>query len=287
LRVIYNMSVFRVDSSDKQIFINNTRLMGIQSCSYDTQKEFDDIRPIGQLDVTDRILKSNQTTNLALDFMLNDGGQSDPFFDFQTSGVLSIESFNFKVRDLVGETFLSGAYMTSYSIRGAVGELVKGNVGYQCDVFDFNSTGNLSYDDQSNDSFNAYQPQDISVLTNFNEGVSGLCIQGFDLSLSLDREPKNRMGLRTPQTRYPSIPSQGDLKFSIIKNKVTGVDLSSLVLEKGSVTIKLNTDQSNEKEIAINNCSLISVSESHNLDENATLDFSYTFSIENSGITFT
>jgi hypothetical protein len=280
------MSIFRIDSSDKQVFINNTRLMGVQSCNIEQSKEFEEIRSIGNIGINDRVLTSNQTTTLSVDFMLCDSNQNDPFFDFQSSGIVSVESFDFNIKDLVGETVLSGAYMTSYNIQGAVGELVKGSVKYECDVLDFNSTGNLTYSDQSNDSYNAYQPQDISISTDFSEGVStsGLCIQNFSIDFNIGRSAVNRMGTRTPRMRYPTLPVNGDLSFSVIKNKITGIDLSSLVIDKGLLSIKLNDSQANERQYNISNCSLLSISEGHSLDENATLDFNYTFSINNNNV---
>ena len=280
------MPVFRIDSSDKQVFINNTRLMGVQACNIETDKDFETIRSIGDINVTDRILKSNQTTNLSIDFMLCDTNQNDPFFDFQTSGILSVEDFNYNIKDSVQETVITGAYMTSYSIEGAVGELVKGSVAYECDGFDFNNTGILSGDYQSSDSYSVYQPQDISISTDFDEGVStsGLCIQNFSLNFDISRNAINRMGSLTPKMRYPELPAEGDLSFSVIKNKVTGIDLSSLVLDKGLLSITLNESQSNQRQYNINDCSLISISEGHSLDDNATLDFKYVFSVNKSDV---
>ncbi len=281
------MSIFRVHSSDKQVFVNNTRLLGVQNCDIETSKAFEEIRPIGNIKITDRVLTSNQTTNLSIDFMLNDSLQNDPFFDFQTSGILSVETFDFNVKDLIGESVISGAYLSSYSVRGAVNELVQGSVSYECDIIDFNTTGYLTYLDQSSDTFNVYQPQDISIISNFDEGVStsGLCIQNFDLSFSIDRTAKNRLGTRTPRLRYPNLPIKGGLKFSVIKNRITGIDLSPLIMGSGDLSIKLNANMLNEREYLIKNCSLVSISETHGLDDNAIFDFEYVFSIDNTGLT--
>jgi hypothetical protein len=92
------------------------------------------------------------------------------------------------------------------------------------------------------------------------------------------------MGSLTPKMRYPELPAEGDLSFSVIKNKVTGIDLSSLVLDKGLLSITLNESQSNQRQYNINDCSLISISEGHSLDDNATLDFKYVFSVNKSDV---
>ena len=285
------MPIFRIDSSDKQVFINDTRLMGVQACNVNSPKQTESIQPAGRIGFEDRIQISNQTTDLTIDFMLCDSNTNDPFFDFQSSGILSTETFDFDIKDLSGETNISGSYMTSYSIRGAVRELVEGSVVYECDIIGFNETGNLTVDDQSSDSYGVYQPSDITVSSSgFNrEGIStsGICIQNFDLSFSIPRRSKNRLGVRTPRVRYPELPANGQLVFSAIKNKITGIDLSPLVLDQGQISIKLNTEQPSEREYLINNCSLISVAENHVLDEDATLDFTYVFSIINDDITVT
>jgi hypothetical protein len=41
----------------------------------------------------------------------------------------------------------------------------------------------------------------------------------------------------------PRYPSQGNLNFNIIKNEVTGMDISSLVCESGVITIDLKDDE--------------------------------------------
>lgn len=263
--------------------------MGVQSCNIETQKSFQEIRSIGKIGVEDRILESNQTSNLSIDFVLNDVGTNDPFFDFKTgSNVLSTENFNFDIKDLVGQSVITGAYMTNYSIQGSVGELTKGSIKYECDFISLNETGKISYSDQSNDDFGVYRPKDIQISSTFDEGIStsGLCIQDFNLSFSIAREAKNRIGTRTPITRFPKLPSNGEFACSVIKNKVTGIDLSSLVLDKGTLSIKLNNGQDNQKEYRIQNCSLVSLSENHDLDGNATLDFNYVFSLDRTGVSF-
>ncbi len=275
------MSIYRIDSSDKQVFINGSRLKGVQTCSVETPREFQELRQVGNLGVTDRILNSKQTSVLNLDFILCDSGQNDPFFDFETSGVLSVEKFDFSIKDLVGENILSGAYLNSYTLNAEIGALAKGSVTYDCDIYAFNNTGVLTMNDQSSDFFGVYQPRHMSVSSSFGDGLnsSGFCIQKFEISLQISRNAKSVLGNRYAFTRYPQLPVNGTASFSIIKNSITGIDFSQLVLDKGTLTFKLNDGFANEKQYIITDCSLEKIQESHDLDQNAMLDFSYVFSL--------
>ena len=283
------MPVPRVNSADTQIFINNNRLAGVQSFSLSNNKEVLDLQPLGKFDISDKIQTPNQKVDFTLDFLLvNDKSyiRSDPFFCFQTSGIISVENFNFKVRDLVGENSISGAYLTSYSIKGAVGDFVRGAVAYEANSVAFSETPQLTYSCQTSDVLSTFNPNKIKIYSNFNEGINSdsFNIQSFDLNIPIQRKPISRLGISTPLYRYPNLPTNGDLNFSIIKNQITGADLSKLVLDKGNITIDLN-DEYNETLVSysISGCSLLSISEKNDLDNNATLDFAYNFALTNNG----
>jgi len=281
-------TVPRVHSSDTQVFLNNTRLTGIQSVEFDTEKQITELTKLGQFGTQDRILTSNQTTNLKLDFILACDVANDPFFGFQNSGILSVEKFNFKVIDTVGQNLISGAYLSNYSLNFGVGELVKGSVSYEADTIVFNNSSFLTQNDQSDDSFEVFKPSDVNVSTDFAEGINSnsFCIQNASISFDISRTPVTRIGERIPRYRYPDTNGNGSVSFSIIKNSLTGIDLSSLVLDKGALTFDLTNDTCNVV-IDVNNASLVSVSESNDLDGNATIDFNYTFSLVNSSVTQT
>jgi len=88
------------------------------------------------------------------------------------------------------------------------------------------------------------------------------------------------MGTRTPRFRYPIMPAQGSLNFDVVKNKVTGVDISSLICESGVITIDLkNTDDESVIDFVTSGCCLESVDESTSLDDNTVVSFSYYFPI--------
>lgn len=281
---------FRIHSSDKQVFINGTRLLGVQSCNISAQREIDEIVRLGNIKTTDRFSKAKPTAELSLDFIFCNSGQNDPFFDFKTGDVLSVENFDFNVIDLAGQTQLTSCYLNSYSLKASVGEIARGSVAYECDQIDFQvgAPYALNYEDQSSDDFKVYTPNNITVVPQGfeSEGIatSGVCIQDFDLSWSLTRIPIAPMGAETPSFRYIELPVNGSIEFNVIKHHMTGINLSGFLLETGSLTLRMESDQNEYRSFQINNCSLIGINEDHSLDDNAMLTFNYDFSVDNESI---
>ena len=304
------MSVYRVHSSDSQVFVSGNgrtepqRLAMIQSLNVSSSKDFTDLMELGEHHVVNRILNSNQTTSIDMDMVLSTGISGiDPFYTFQEqeSGFLSTGSYDFRLSDNVGESVVSGAYLTNYELRGAVGGVVEGSIGYEADSITFSSDRALTQSDASSDGgaylSGIFQPASIKVTasgqdffsnpTRMNEGVEtkigdtrGVYIQNFSVSVGISRTSVSRLGSRTPRFRYPDLPANGTVNFSVIKNQATGLDLSSLVLETGNIKIDLRDEEEQTiMSFPTSGCSLISISESKGLDENAKLDFSYTFSV--------
>tara|TARA_R110001592_G_scaffold346908_1_gene639780 strand:+ start:882 stop:1751 length:870 start_codon:yes stop_codon:yes gene_type:complete len=283
----------RVNSSDTQVFnytdSTESRLVGIQECSFNSQKQFTELSELGKFGTQNRILNSNQTTELKLDFILNEEKTNDPFFAFTDSGFLSTGSLNFKIRDLAGENKISGAYLQNYSLNLEVGEIPEGSISFQADSISYNDTNNLEYNEQTSDSDIAFlNPNNITVSTNFDEGINttSYCVSSVSIDVSLDRAPVTRIGSKVPKYRYPDPNVNGEISVSILKNQVTGVDLSSLVLEKGNLTIKFNPNETSEKTYQVQNCSLISVSEDASLDDDTKMNFNYSFNLKDNNNIF-
>tara|TARA_B100000963_G_scaffold67137_2_gene55245 strand:+ start:26243 stop:27094 length:852 start_codon:yes stop_codon:yes gene_type:complete len=278
----------RVHSSDIQLFVNDQRIPAISSANISTNKSLVDIPRLGAAHIVDRVLTSNQSTTLSYDLIVSTGATGiDPTYSYQNqdSGFLSTGFFEFKIKDNVGVTTIPKASLTSYEINGSVGDLVRGSTTYEGDAASFTDAGALTQDDQSTDDFDGFfRPEDIEITTSTNgkEGISSssLNIQSFSISTSIEREPVTRMGTRTPRFRYPIMPAQGSLNFDVVKNKVTGVDISSLICESGVITIDLkNTDDESVIDFVTSGCCLESVDESTSLDDNTVVSFSYYFPI--------
>ncbi len=299
------MAVTRVHSSDSQLFVNDIfgvethRLPLLQSLTISTSKDVTDLQSLGEYYITDRILNSNQTTSVELTHLVSTGvsgfypSATDgyPFYALQDQArrLLSTESYKFMAKDNAGETLITGAYPVSYDLQGAVGEVVSATTNYDADTVTFNTDALTSDDDfphETLDTLPIFEPSKIAITTPAGletEAMSSasLNIQTFTLSASVGREPKTRVGSRIPAFRYPVLPANGSLSFSVVKNQVTGINMSNLVLEKGTIKIDLQDEAGvSRMDFVTSGCSLESVSESLSIDGNATMDFSYTFPIQ-------
>lgn len=276
----------RIHSSDIQLFVDDQRIPSVTSLSISSPKSVVDIQRLGASHSVDRILTSNQSTTLTYDVNLTTGATGiDPIYSYQhmKSGFLSTGFFEFKAKDSVGVTTISGASLTSYSINGSVGDIVKGSSSYEGDGAIFTDAGALT--SESNDIFDGFfRPEDIEISTSSNgdEGINStsLNIQDFSISVSVEKSPVTRLGTRIPQYRYPQMPAQGTLSFNVLKTDVTGINISSLVCESGVITIDLKgRDNETILDFTTSGCCLESVEESTSLDDNTSVGFSYYFPI--------
>lgn len=285
-------SVTRVHSSDTQIFIDDVAIAGIQSKNLEINREYQDLRHLGSTSNKDKILTSNQTVGINLDYLVIHNG-FDPFNT--TSGLLNIDKQEIKIVDTTHEFIASGVYLESCSLDISVGETPRGTASYLADEIGYDETTFLTQLDQTQDqSASIFRPQEIIVskspdfedgVEGCDNGVCGFCIQSASINVSLNREAVNKVGETIPRMRYPSLPINGEISFEAIKTNMKEVDLSSLILKKGDLTFDLKRKARNfSLQYKISDCSLTSVTEGLDLDGNATISFSYEFPLNNTGL---
>jgi len=268
----------RVHSSNSRVYVNDVPMTGISDYNISLGLKSEPVRELGNYQISDRIKLSKQTPEITLSWILGEGS-SDPFFDFSSSGIISVEKFTIRAKDIVGQQILSGAYLNSYAIKGGVGELVTAAVKYEADDLSFVNTGGLSILDQTSHSYQAFSPQRIVVSSSFENGdMTVLPLQSFSIDIPVPRTQFAKISDMIPSYRIPVLPIDANVSFTAVKNQITGIDLSRILLEKGTFEFELNSC-SNKKVYAIEDCSLVSLGESLDLDGNATLDFSYSASI--------
>jgi hypothetical protein len=289
------MPVTRVHSSDTQVFIEDIRISGVQSVSFDTSKQVDEIRNLGHQEVTDRILTANQTTNFSMDYHVVEGENAfDPFFSFTGAAgfndLISVDKYNIKIKDNAGENEIEGAYLSSYSLNLSVGEIPSVSISYEADSISYDPDNAIT--SSLSDSYNVYKPSEISVSTTKTDPpytpelkAENFAIQNASLSFSIPRTTTTRIGKRVPERRYPTFPINGEISFSVIKNQVTGLDMSSLILSKDKIDLTLDKNSGNTILFSIDDCSLISAAESTDLDGNSSIDFNYSFALTNNSLT--
>jgi hypothetical protein len=282
------MSVERVTYADSRVYINNVLLTGISSCDINTTREFEPLTPYYSLSVGDRILKSDQKPQVTVSWILGEDS-SDPFFDFQTEGILSVENFNIKKKDILGTIEVKSGFLTSYSLEGSVGSLITASAEYQGNNFDLDSSDKLQLGQQTQDYYKTFIPSKIELSASFTEGqIFSFPIQSFQLTVPIERKTIKVLGDLYGEYRYPILPANASISFSAIKNNITGLDFSKIVLEKGNFQITMKTcDENQTKTYALDNCSLIGISESLSIDEKALINFEYTSSITNNSFYIT
>jgi hypothetical protein len=277
------MPVDRVHSSNSRIYVNETLLTGISNYDLSYNLKNESLKSLNHYETTDKILLSKQSPEINLSWTLGEQS-SDPFFDFQSSGIISVESFNIKLRDTVGERIVSGCSLTDYSLKAGVGELISAAAKFEGNSLYF-STGNaLSINDQTSDYYQSYIPQKILLSSSFANGnIINLPVQSFNIQIPISRQSQSKLGNFNTEYKIPVLPIEASVSFSAIKNILSGIDLSDIILEKGSFNFTLQTcSESNNKNYSIGDCSLVSISESLDLEGNALVNFSYTSSITNS-----
>ena len=290
--IIIMPSATRVHSSDTQVFIDDVIITGLQTKNVEINREYQDLNSLGSTHNKDKILTSNQTVSINLDYLVVDYG-FDPFDT--DAGLLNIDKQEIKIVDTTHEFIATGVYLQSCSLDISVGETPRGTASYEADGIAYDDQVFLTQLDQTqHQNVNLFRPQEITVSKSagFEDGVEGcgggicsFCIQSASISVSLNREPVNRAGEMAPRMRYPSLPINGEISFEAVKTKMKDVDISSLVLEKGSLIFDLKRSAKNYSlQYSIKDCSLTSVSEGLDIDGNATMSFSYQFPLNNTGL---
>jgi len=275
------MSVERVSYGDSRVYINNVLLKGVSSCEFNTTREVENLRSINHYETTDRLLKSDQKPEASISWILGEES-SDPFFDFQNSGILSVESFNIKKKDVVGVEEVISGFLTSYSVNAAVGDLITADVQYEGVDFSFTESGKLTLGEQTNHSYKSFLPSKIQLSATFQEGdIFSFPVQSFQINVPIPRSSLKRLGEMKPKYRTPTLPTEATVSFSTIKNDITGLDFSKILLEKGDFEFELGSCQDVTKAYSVRGCSLLGISESIDLEGNATIDFNYVSSVTN------
>ena len=285
-------SVTRVHSHESQVYIDNTLIRGVESFRYQNPKNVQEIRKLGSYKTEDHVLMADQPIEVSMGFIVNDHvlGKTGNYLKF-----LSSDESTIQLKDSTARTTFSKANLTNFSLDLSVGDLVIGNYGYECDSLSVSEANSLVDLDLDSSKFNIFRPQDITLTTTLAEGINSTDypIQSASISVDIQRAPTTRVGERGAKRRYPVLPAQGSLEMSIIKNKVEDIlDLSSLVTEKGNFTFSISetvlgsASANPNLNLVVHDCFLQSVNHSHDLDGNATLDFSYSFPISNDAVEY-
>ncbi len=285
-------SVTRVHSHESQVYIDNTLIRGVESFRYQNPKNVQEIRKLGSYKTEDHVLIADQPIEVSMRFIVNNHvlGKTGNYLKF-----LSSDESTIQLKDSTARTTFSKANLTNFSLDFSIGDLAIGNYGYECDSLSVSEGNSLVDLDLDSSKFNVFRPQDITLTTTLTEGINSTDypIQSASISVGIQRAPTTRVGERGAKRRSPVLPAQGSLEMSIIKNKVEDtLDLSALVTDKGNFTFLIpetvlgSASANPNLNLVVHDCFLQSVNHSHDLDGNATLDFSYSFPISNDAVEY-
>lgn len=288
-------NVNRITYADSKVYVDGIPLKGVSSCEINTTREVENIRSLLHYETTDRFLKSDQKPEVTISWILGDES-TDPFFDFQTEGLLSTESFDIKKKDIividyetatVGIQEMKSGFLTSYSVNASVGEPITAEAKYEGISYSTKTEFESLELFQTNHSYGTFLPSRIELSASFPEGdIFKFKIQSFQISVPIQRQSLKGLGEMSPNYRIPTLPAEATVSFSAIKTDITGIDFSKILLEKGNFLFNLKSCSVSDKQYGLSGCSLLGISESLDLEGNETIDFNYVSSITNDSFSF-
>lgn len=281
----------RVHSSDTQVFLDGVGITGLQSKGVTIDINNQDLRNLGSLSNSDKIITADQTVNVDLSYLII----AESFNPF-TGNLLNIDKQEIIIKDTTEELTISDCYLDSINLNFSVGEIPSCSISYLADSVSYDDDVSVilekSIDQTNHQNSEIFRPQEVFVSGDGTGGIDSkngcFCFQSISIQVSLQREPVKRVGQLSPIMRYPTLPINGQITFEGLKTQMKDVDYSPLVLEKETLTFSLESKGLQKaQDYEIRDCSLVSYSQNQDLDGNATLGFTYEFPVNNTGISLT
>lgn len=262
-----------------------SQLQRIQSVTDDWSIERTDINQIGDLGEIDRVSLTPPTVNLSYDWIVADVANEQKM-GLDISGTNSTIRFildgtnddkNFlmavapegtDIRNYAGSSQVfqfTNAYLTSYSVNGAVGSPVTATANYECLNW-ATSTGSIQVPLKAIDptggqviqnveftipvgvsgisnTVSALRPEGITVdIGNGALGlsVSDLKIQSFDFGFELPRTNLTKLGSFFPYSKQPTFPTSATASITAYVGDLTESELQNLLCEDPNYDITIN-----------------------------------------------
>jgi len=281
-RIIYN--VLGVAS-------NLGTIPAIQSMTYDFNLPYQNVTEYGNLGIKDQLINGQPTINLNLNYLLNNvNNESKIGFSSSTDTLDNILNDNYSLNftGFIGKegldlsdnkiealiVFKSG-YLTSYSARAGVGELMNINTTFSCNDLVFQSTTGASYNNLIPTGFSQSPTCGNSLSLNINSiGVAtgDFKIQNFDLNLSINRAPQTFFGENLARYQYINYPIDITLNAEVIVGDYQNDTISSIVSNGRQLNLIIGTPFKNYE---IGNCKLISQNFNTSIGQNESVNLSF------------
>lgn len=266
---------------------NYGTIAGVQSFNYDFTLPYENVTEYGNLGVKDTIINGQPDINLALNYVLNNvNNESKIGFGTSTStmsnvlnddfilnftGFIGKEGIDLTDNKIEGVIIFKSGYLTNYSLKGAVGDLVTADVGFTFNDLVFQQTTSPTYTNLIPTSFSQTPtcgPSDLSLNINSIGLLTGdFKIQNFSLNLNINRSPEIYYGKEFAEYRYINYPINVELESEVIIGDLQDDTLSQIVNNQRKLNLILKTPL---KTYSIGNCKLISENFSSSIGPNTT-----------------
>jgi hypothetical protein len=275
----------RINSSNVRVRQGEIDLIGVNALDFSTERSYEGIVVLGGLSQKFRVQNAPIESTITLGWILGEGS-SDPFFDLQTSGIMSVEKLpQFRIRDELGALIFSRHFLTEYSISCGVGQLIEGNATFVGIPPTRDENNPLTPQDQTNHRYAPSIPAKV-FISGFgpdSDDLSVMPIQSFDLSFSIEREPRKHLGQTIYDVYRPILPINGKIDVSILKNQDLSNHLNPFdidaVLPTNEIHLSIGGCDGEHYEYIVEQASLVSLSEGISLDGDAIYSAQYEFSI--------
>jgi hypothetical protein len=271
---------------------NYGTIAGVQSFNYDFTLPYENVTEYGNLGVKDTIINGQPDINFTLNYILNNiDNESKIGFGTSTATMDNILNDNFILNftgfigkegldltdsNIEGAMIFKSGYLTNYSLKGAVGDLVTADVGFTFNDLVFQQTTTPVYTNLVPTGFSQSQTceaNDLSLNINSIGLLTGdFKIQNFTLNLNINRSPEIYYGKEFAEYRYINYPINIDLESEVIIGDLQNDTLSQIVNNQRKLNLILKTPL---KTYSIGNCKLASENFSSSIGSNTTVSLRF------------
>jgi len=269
------MSRSRIIYNALGIASNKGTIAGVQNFNYTFTLPYENSTEYGNLGVKDRVINGQPDINFTLNYILNNvDNESKIGFGTSTSTmdnilndnyILNFTGFIGKEGPDLGDSNVNGlmifksGYLTNYSLRGAVGDLVRADIGFTFSDLVFQQTSSTPYTNLIPTGFSQSKvcsPGELGLNINSIGFLTGdFKIQNFNLNLNINRTPEILYKEEFASYRYINYPISVTLDTEVILGDLQNDTLSEIVNNQRKLNLILKTPLKN---YSVGNCKLVS-----------------------------
>lgn len=202
--------------NDAQISISGYYVSGAQNYSLTKGDSKELIRPFGKNTVKN-YLNNGQEINFSLSWLDSQWAISNIIFGTGDNTDHITKGYDFQYEDNAGTNWVSGCFLTNYTLSATAHGPLTVDTQYQCGETD---VVNDLVGDEFDDNFDVFNTKNITLSGNFygNANSTGMCVQDFSFSIDVDRKEIKHLGQNVAQTRIAVLPINTSLDVTILRS---------------------------------------------------------------------